>query len=43
MQCNRRFVMFEAFLLTFVLLLSGVSSRLRADTSGSCSGQSAKI
>ena len=38
MQLNRRFVIYEAFLLLLVLLLSGVGSRLRA-SSGSCSGQ----
>jgi hypothetical protein len=37
-QINRRFVIFEASLLVLVLLLSGVSTRLRAD-SGTCSGQ----
>jgi hypothetical protein len=38
MKLNRRWLIFEALLLALVLLLTGVGSRLRAD-SGSCSGQ----
>lgn len=36
---NRRFVIFEACLLALVLLITGVGNRLRADSSGGCSGQ----
>jgi hypothetical protein len=39
MQLNRRFVIFEAGLLTFVLLLTSIGNRLCADTSGNYSGQ----
>jgi hypothetical protein len=39
MQLNRRFVIFEALLLTFVLLLTGAGNRLCADSNGNCSGQ----
>jgi hypothetical protein len=39
MKYDRRFIFFEAVLLMLVLLLSGVGNRLRADTSGNCSGQ----
>lgn len=41
-QFKRRFVIFEAFLLALVLLLTGVSNRLRAD-SGSCNGANVNL
>ena len=42
MQRNRRFAIFEACLLTLVLLLTGVGSRLRADN-GTCNGESISL
>ena len=42
MNTNRQFIRFEALLLALVLLLTGLDSRLRADT-GNCSGQTINL